>query len=387
MTLRVLHFAEDSDTSGFFPQLARWHDRNRYTMFFGTLKPIAPWLRQYMEDQGVPTVSCDARGRLEYPLGALRLARFLRREGIDVLHTHLFDPSVLGLLVGLAVHVPIRVMTRHHSDYHTRIHKTWHIRLDRLCTRLSHAVIAVSHHTAEHMLSEEHAPPGKIHVIHNGIDFDRVRVSAPHSRERLRREFGSDTAHLLLVAGRLHPEKGYEVIFEALRALRDQAHRPVRLLVAGTGALDTFYRERVAMLGCADMVEFLGFRRDLPDLMTAVDLVVLPSVAEAFGLVVAEALYLGTPVVASRVGGIPEILDDGIGGILVPPADSAALADAIIALLQDDARRNQLAGSGRNKVMRRFSFEGMVRSYEAVYERLQSSCLGTAAGGAGVHRK
>src|SRR5438309_239207 len=117
---QVLHFAEDSDTSGFFPQLARWHDRSRYQMFFGTLKPMAPWLREHMESQGVACLSCDCRNRASYPWGLLRLARFLRRERIDILHTHLFDPSVVGLCAGVLARTPLRVETRHYSDYHTR---------------------------------------------------------------------------------------------------------------------------------------------------------------------------------------------------------------------------------------------------------------------------
>ena len=109
---------------------------------------------------------------------------------------------------------------------------------------------------------------------------------------------------------------------------------------------------------------------DLPDLMASADLLVLASVAEAFGLVLAEALYLGTPVVATQVGGIPEIVDHGEDGLLVPPGDSEALAAAVVALLSDEPRRRALAGAGREKVVRRFRFEQMVRSYEGLYAAL-----------------
>jgi glycosyltransferase involved in cell wall biosynthesis len=109
------------------------------------------------------------------------------------------------------------------------------------------------------------------------------------------------------------------------------------------------------------------------DVMTAADLVLLPSVAEAFGLVAAEALYLGVPVVATRVGGIPEIVSDGVDGILVTAADSDALAEAVAGLLQDEPRRLRLAGAGRAKVMERFRFEDMVRRYEDLYDRLAAA--------------
>ena len=205
----VLHFAQDGDTSGFFPQLARWHDRTRYKMYFGTLNPMAPWLREHMEAKGVECFSCDCRNRMDYALGMLRLARFLRERRIDILHTHLFEPSVIGLQAGQLARTRVRVMTRHYSDYHTRIDKKWHVRLDQLCTRLSHAVIAVSQHTADHLINDESARADKVIVVLNGIDFERVRLSKPDAPERIRREFASDGAHLLLIVARLHPEKGH----------------------------------------------------------------------------------------------------------------------------------------------------------------------------------
>jgi glycosyltransferase involved in cell wall biosynthesis len=367
---RILHFAQDSDTSGFFPQLARWHDRSRYQMFFATLNPIAPWLRDYMQSQGVECFSCDCKDRAQYPLGLLRLAAFLRRKRVDILHTHLFEPSVIGLMAGVIARTRLRVLTRHYSDYHTRINKRWHVRLDQLCTRLSHGVIAVSQHTADHLTQTEGAPREKVQVVLNGIDFERVKLSDADARARIRREFAADDCYLLLIVARLHTEKGHSYLFEALPKVRQRVTKPVRLLVAGAGTFEQAYKEEVRALGCQDAVQFLGFRKDSPDLMAAADLLVLPSLAEAFGLVLTEALYLGTPVVATRIGGIPEIVDDGVDGILVPAKDSTALADAIIELLNDDDKRASLRGTGREKVMKRFDFKDMVRSYESIYNQL-----------------
>jgi glycosyltransferase involved in cell wall biosynthesis len=372
---RILHFAQDNDTSGFFPQLAKWHDRQRYQMIFATLNPMADWLREYMLSQGVACFSCDCRQRFEYPLGLLKLANYLRRESVDILHTHLFEPSVIGLLSGALAGTKMRIETRHYSDYHTRINKRWHVRLDQLCTRLSHGVIAVSQHTADHMVSAEQAPPEKLHVVLNGIDFARVKRSVNYDRSRIRQEFVDDETPMLLIAARLHPEKGYEYLFQAMKQLKLRFKGKIKLLVAGKGDLLKHYQEMVRSLQCDDVVTFLGFRKDLPDLMAAVDLFVLPSVAEAFGLVLAEALYLGIPVVSTRVGGIPEIVADGVDGLLIPPANEQALADAIAALLNDPARRVQMSGTGGEKVLRKFRFEDMVRSYEAVYQQLNANRL------------
>jgi glycosyltransferase involved in cell wall biosynthesis len=373
---RVLHFAQDDDTSGLFPALARYHQRRRYRMYFGTLNPIAPWLRERMTSSGVTVLSCDARARVEYPLAMIRLARFLRRERIDILHTHLFEPSVVGLQAGVLARTPVKAMTRHYSDYHTRIDKQWHVRLDRLCTRRCDDVIAVSDHTSRHLIEVEGAPPAKVHTVLNGFDTSRLHVPDQAQVMRLRQEFDALEAHLLVVVGRLHPEKGYEHIFRALPAIRERVDRAVVLLVAGTGQFEGDFRHQVSALGCEREVRFLGFRDDAPALMATADLVVLPSVAEAFGIVLAEALWVGTPVVATTVGGIPEIVDDGVDGILVHPADSAALADAIAGLLNDPERRAKMAGTGREKVSERFSFESMVGEYESIYDaRLRAKAI------------
>lgn len=347
-------------------------------MYFATLNPIAEWLRESMESQGVECFSCDCRSRPTYPLGLVRLARFLRRRKIDILHTHLFEPSVIGLWAGVLARTPVRIVTRHYSDYHTRINKRWHVRLDQMCTRLAHTVIAVSQHTADHLIEREQAPPERVQAIHNGIDFDRVRVSGPLAVEQIRREFVPDGADLLLTVGRIHPEKGYDYLFPAVKLLKERLDRRFLLVVAGTGPLLDHYRQVVRDLGCDDVVRFLGFRRDIADLIAAADLFVLPSLAEAFGLAVAEALYLGTPVVATRTGGIPEIVTDGKDGVLVPPADSQSLAIVIADLLRDAPRRRQMAGAGCEQIARRFRFQDMVQNYEQVYRRLTGASESSA---------
>lgn len=367
MRRTILHLAQDSDTSGYFPQLARWHDRDRFQMIFGTLGPMDPRVRGLMEQEQVACLDCGCRGRWSYPLGLLRLVRQLRRERVDILHTHLFDPSVVGLVAGTLARTPLRVMTRHYSDYHTRINRPVHVWLDRLATHLSHEVIAVSQHTADHMIRVEHAQAGKIHVVANGIDFDRVRISSPEAPTRLRRELGLEQARIVLMAARLHPEKGYEILLQAMHLLKPRVER-LALLIAGTGALESHYRSLTSSLGLEGVVRFLGFRRDLADLMVAADVVVLPSLAEAFGLVLAEAIYLGKPVVATRVGGIPEIVEDGVDGVLVPPADAAALADALERVLRDASLAQSVAAHGPPKIAARFGFERMMRDYERVYD-------------------
>lgn len=363
--IRLLHLVESGDTSGFFPQLARFADHRRFEVRFATLKSAQPALTSALQEAGVPLASFGANSRWRYPAAIASMRRFLRRESIAILHTHLFDPSVVGLVAGTLAGTPARVSTRHHSDYHTRIHRHAHVALDRLATRLSHAVIAVSRHTAEHLVAIEGADPAKVRTIPNGVDFARLVLSPPERRNELRASMASHNRRVALLPGRLHPEKGHSVLFEALQ----QADNWVALL-AGDGPYRAAYEAEVQARGLAERVHFLGYRSDIADLMASVDCVVLPSVAEAFGLVLVEALYLGAPVVASAVGGVPEIVMDGVDGLLVPPGEPRALARALELLATDAGLRERLAGAGRERVAREFAFETMMRGYEALYGEL-----------------
>lgn len=366
----VLHFIQDTDTSGIFPNLAKWHDRTRYRVLFAALNEFAPWLKEYLEGLGVECFTCGARSRKDYPNAIAKLSGYLKKEKVDILHVHLFDPSVVGLLAGYLAGTKHRVMTRHYSDYHTRINKNWHVRMDKLCNRLSHSIIGVSKHTSDHVTDVESAPASKVITIYNGIDFERVKVSSSDFETKIRNEFDAQDKTLILTTGRLHPEKGYEYLFPAIARIKTQTNKPFVWLIAGKGPFDGEFRRQVSALGCDDVVRFIGFRTDIPDLMSAADLFVLPSIAEAFGVVFAEALYLGTPIVATTTGGIPEVVTNGVDGILVAPENSVALADCVAELINDPEKLKSFKDKGRQKVIERFEFEEMTRKYEAVYEEL-----------------
>lgn len=379
----LLHFARRDDTSGLFWQLAERYDRTQYRMLFATLEKMDPPLRDALRQRHIPTYDFAARdhGHADYLRTVPRLARYLRRNRVDIIHTHFYFSSLVGLMAGTLARTPYRVITRHYSDTHARMGlepdqepvRNRHVQLDQLCTKLAHRVIAVSNHTAEFMRDFEGAPANKVRVVDNGLDLDHFQISSPARVQELRREFGGEERDLIILVSRLHPEKGIDVLYRALPEVKRKAQRPFLLLHAGEGLTEhkEHYRRLLQELGCEDVIQWLGFRRDVPDLMAASDFMVLPSLMEAFGLVVIEALYLGLPVVASRVGGIPEIVDEGKDSLLVNRGDSGDMAQGILQLLNNTKQREAMRGQGREKVIARYSFDHMMRGYEAVYAELR----------------
>ena len=263
----LVHFLRHDDTSGLFTQLARRHDRRRYRMRVATLEGAEPHLRAGVEAAGVPVDAFGARSKnlRDYGRTVGRLARFLRRHRVQVLHTHFYYSSLVGGLAGALARVPVRVVTRHHADYHWRSTGGFnrHVRGDQLVTRLHHRVIAISASTARQLIEVEGAPPGKVVTIPNGLDFESLQPGPPGTIAALRREWGHET-NVVLVASRLAEEKGVEVLLRALPVLRSTVQRPFHVVVAGTGPLLEPYQRLLAEQGNQELVSFLGFRRDLP---------------------------------------------------------------------------------------------------------------------------
>jgi glycosyltransferase involved in cell wall biosynthesis len=204
-------------------------------------------------------------------------------------------------------------------------------------------------------------------VIANAVDTDVFRPDDDLRAEARRAlDLGADDLMVLSV-GRMTPQKGQHTL---LHALASPELSSVRLLLVGRGSRQDYLQALAAELGLSDRVRFLGTRGDVPQLMRAADLFALPSLHEGFGLVLVEALASGTPVVASRVGPVPDIVLEGETGILVEANDAAGLTKAIVCLLRDRRRRLRMGERGRLDALARFSLPRMVRDLEALYLRL-----------------
>jgi glycosyltransferase involved in cell wall biosynthesis len=291
-----------------------------------------------------------------------RLAFHLRAHSVRVLHAHCFFPTLVGLLAARLAGVPF-VFTRHHSDHHLRLAKRWHTRIDAWCGRRADRVIAVSEATRRILVETERVPAERIAVVWNGME--PLPAPAEPELDTLRSSLGVAGRAVCVVPARLHEEKGHRVLLGALaEAVRDVPE--ILVLCAGDGPHRAAFERDAAARGLRNHVRFLGQRSDVPALIALAQVVVLPSLAESFGFAALEGMSLGRPVVASRAGGLPEVVADGETGVLVDVGDAAGLARAMVGLLREPALAATLGAAGRARAGA-FSCERMVRGYEAVY--------------------
>jgi glycosyltransferase involved in cell wall biosynthesis len=309
---------------------------------------------QDLSRAGVPRHDLGAR-RLADPRLPLRLARLVRRERIDLIHAHGQDACIVAAAAALLSKTAL-VVTRHVLDEPSRtLQERGRARLTLGALRRADAVVAVSRAVADRLARTVSIPGKRIHVILNGIETHRFSPDGlDGSRSEVRRSLCmTEKNRVVLVPAVLREGKGHELLLRALPSLCAQVP-DLRVLFAGDGERERELRREVADRKLERAVHFLGFRNDIPALLAAADIVVLPSHAEALPTVLLEAAAAGRPVVATRVGGIPEVVQDDRTGILVPPNDVPALGGAILGLLQDNERARRYGREARSLASARF---------------------------------
>ena len=306
------------------------------------------------------------------------VAAHLASVKADVVHNHMYRAEVVGTQAAWALAAagkrrPYIVSTVHSSRFRSDEDREL---LRQLTPKMDH-LIAVSR-AIERKLADEGRVGAPISRIYNGVDL--TRYSEPDICGTLHSEYPiSPDSPIVGVVARLEPEKGHPTLLEAWPAVIAAVPK-AHLLIVGEGSQREALEARVRALGIEQSVTFTGRRDDVPAVTAALDVAVLPSYREAQGLSILEAMALSRPVVASAVGGIPEMIEHGRTGLLVPPREPAALAAAIVRLLTDHPYADTLAKAAQNLVHDRFCVELMVRAIETIYDESVSEERRLAAG-------
>jgi glycosyltransferase involved in cell wall biosynthesis len=326
--------------------------------------PIGPdnqsgWLAERFRERGFEPATFSLRRPLD--LRCLRdLAHLLRSRGIQIVHSHEFAMAVYGAAAARRIGAR-HVITMHGGRYFA---EQWRRRVAlRWAVRRSVALAGVSSATAADLRQTLRLGPDEVLVVPNGIEF------RTGDREPLRRELRLDEHELLVVAvGNLYPVKGHAILLRALDVLeRNGGRHPWRLAIAGRGEEEGPLRAFLSAHGLAERVHLLGYRQDIPDILAAADVFVMPSLSEGLPLALVEAMSASLPVIASDVGGIPEVVERDQEAVLVPPGDVNALAAALDRVLSNEATRERLGQSARRRALRDFSVSTMADAYERLY--------------------
>jgi glycosyltransferase involved in cell wall biosynthesis len=293
----------------------------------------------------------------------------LRRSGADLLLCSGYKPDIIGWLAARRAGVPA-VAVAHGWTAATRKVRL-NEALDRWVLRRLACTVCVSEDMAVRV-RRAGVPPDRVTVIRNAIDTPTLDHPDPAYRQMLQGLFARPRTHLIGSAGRLSPEKGFDQLIEAA-ALVTQAEPDAGFVVFGEGPLRAALSRLITERGLEGRFVLGGFRSEMPSLLPHFDLAVLSSYTEGLPVIVLEALAAAVPVVATAVGGTPEVLEDGVHGYLVRPGDPVALADRILRLLRSEADRREMGGRGRQRVREQFTFAAMALQYQQLFDRLSRS--------------
>ena len=334
-------------------ELIRRLNRTRYAVHVACFDTRGAWFSKVEEvAASVASFPIDGFGRPATVRQLVRFAGWLRRHRIKVIQTCDLYANIFGLIGAALAGVPVRIGSRRELNPDKSAAQ---IRLQRFAYRFATRIVANSP-AAVKMLESEGVKLSDVSVIPNGVDIAAYQ----------RREPRTSIREVVTVAN-LRPEKNHETLIAAAAALAP-SHPSLRFAVVGDGSRAAELQALARARGVDHIVDFLGHREEVPTVLAAADLFVLPSRSEAFPNSAIEAMAAGLPVIATAVGGLLDLIDHGRTGLLVPPCDPDALAGAIASLVRDPALAQQLGANAREEAVNRFGFDRMIHAFEDLYE-------------------
>lgn len=359
--VKVLHVLSDTNIGGAGRYLFNLiPDKNDNNMEIIVACPGGGELERELKSRNIKVFALQG-GESSTNLKHIReLRKIISREKVDIVHTHAsFAGRIAGKLSGCKV-----IMTRHGlgSQDNGSIKRT----LTKLLSNLfTDHIIAISR-AVKISLIESGVPGNMITIIYNGINLSKFTDVVP----TLRKELGLDlNIPIIGIVARLVPEKGYEYAINAFYHVL-KTYPEARLVIVGDGNLRESLKKMCIDLDIQGKVEFLGYRRQVESLISDFDVFVLPSISEGLGLALLEAMALGKPVIASEVGGIPEVVKNNSNGILVSPGNDKALAESIIKVLSNKTDSRIMGEKGQKTVLEKFSSNAMIEKTIQIYKKI-----------------
>ena len=315
----------------------------------------------WLQDNLPPEVQIFESEQNRHPFELQRVAKWIRSQNFDVMHSHMSRAHMFGVIMRMMTRVPV-VATAHQCSL--QVH--W---------RLNDHVIANSDFTGRYQRRINRVAADRLSTVFCFTNLQRFQTIQPRDLRIVRNQLRLNGDEFLVgTVGDIIARKGQKYLFDAIDKIVKEVPNFKLVLLGRFHRQEPYVRKLRSLVMRKQLynrVKWLGLRENVQDFMSAFDLCVVPSVEEPLGLVAMEALAAGTPVVASRTGGLPEIVQHQTNGLLVPPKDSAQLADAIIEMARDASRREEMGAAGKAMVMQKFDPANLARQVESIYQSLQ----------------
>jgi len=300
------------------------------------------------------------------PFNIIRMAKFIGKHNPDILHSHTYFSNTIGRIAGRLANVPV-IITHVHNTYFNYSIKN--LLIERVLSFFTDKIICCSKAVRDFVLKHEKIKIQKTVVIHNGINLRKFHEG--FNGVSLRKSFKiSDDAPVIITVASLTEKKGHKFLLKAITSIKKR-YRNIKVLIVGDGPLEHELKKIARDYNLRNSVIFAGQRNDIPELLKISDIFVLPSLQEGFPLAVIEAMSTGLPVVATSVGGVPEVIEHGETGLLIPLGNPEALSDAIMILLKDEKIGKEIGRQGQKVISENFVSDKMVAEIDQLY----SACI------------
>jgi len=333
-------------------------DQEKFTVKIICMKKSGAWDVE-LKDHGIPLILLGQKRGISF-ISLIKLIKILKQEHPDIVHTHLFGADFYGSVAARLIGIKYLVSTEHNLNYSENAVKKI---IKIFISKLFNNIITVSEAVKKYMIKSYYVKEKKILVIYNGVDINKF-FQPLNKKDGVR-----ENKNIIIGSiGRLTKQKGFEYLIEAINKL--SVSQDIECLIVGEGELKTLFQEKVKKIGLENKIKFLGLQKDIKFFLNKIDIFILPSLWEGFGIVLLEAGLAGVPVIASKIDGITEIIEDNKDGLLVKPADSNELAQKIEYLIKQKELKNKLAINLQTKIKNNFSIQKTVVQYEQYYINL-----------------
>jgi glycosyltransferase involved in cell wall biosynthesis len=373
--IRVLEFADIVNRYDFIDNIVRYADRRRFELTVCVRSEDSNIARpEYGQD--VKYFYLPGNSRRDAPMTAYKLAQILRQNAIDILHTHHYEQAIVGWMATRLCRRTKLVIGRHYSDAIYRnpnpIKRKALLAIEQRINRDAARIIVPSQMILEILTRRQSIPAEKIDLVHYGFEPKKYNLPSEDEIDSVRQQLGTAGVFSIANFSRYHEEKGHVYLIRAAAKIREKTNA-FKIFLIGEGAERFRLEEEIKRLGLEDNVVLTGWRRDAMAIMAAVDAIAQSTLQEAFSQVMCEAMWMRKPLIMTDVSGAADVIEDGFNGLIVPKADSDALADAIIRLMQNADLRLRLGKNGFDTIQNRLSIDRQIALYEDSFEKAMRS--------------